>query len=450
MTAPISSDALEPILERVLAHARKFGATESDAVATHGRSLSIAVRGGALEDVDQSEGRDIGLRVFVGARQACVSSSDISEGSLEKLAERAVAMARLAPEDPFCGLAQDKRLETKPKDLDVFDDTVLTPQDLFTRAETVEKTAADVKGVMQAEGASSSWATSAIHFKTSAGFSQGWRSSRHSLSVSAIAEQDGDMERDYDHAGTRWLEDLRSPEDIGRSAGMRAVARLGSRQLPSGALPVIFEQRISGALVSGMLGAISGPSVARGVSYLKNHMGEAVLASNLNIIDDPHMLRGHGSRPWDGEGVKTTKQHIVKDGVLQTWLLNTASAKQLKLRTTGHANRSIGSPPGVAATNTYLENGLITPDALTAETGEGLLITEMFGPSLNSHTGDYSVGVAGFKIENGERAYPVSEITIAGNLREMFLTLTPANDLVFDGATVAPTLRAEGLTIAGT
>jgi len=446
---PISADALAPTLEKLLSRAKHHGATASDAVATHGRSLAVVVRGGELEDVDNSEGRDIGLRVMVGQRQACVSSSDISDVSIDQLAERAVAMAKLAPEDPYCGLAEQSQLDTHNADLQLYDDTPMTPAQLKSRALEVEAAALAVKGVQQAEGANASHASSAIHFMTSHGFSQGWKSSRHGLSVSAIAEKDGAMERDYDHAGTRWFEDLKTPEVIGRIAGERTIERLGSKQMDSGAMPIMFDQRVSGSLVAAMVGAITGPSVARGVSFLKEKMGESLFSSDIQIIDDPLMLRGHGSRPYDGEGIVPVTRHLIKDGALQTWLLNCSSARQLDLATTGHATRGIGSPPGVSATNTYMAAGQASPKELMKTMGNGLLITEMFGPSLNSNTGDYSVGVAGFKIENGQRAYPVSEITIAGNLLKMYKTLIPANDLIFDASTVAPTLLTQGLTVAG-
>lgn len=446
---PISEAALKPTLEKLLARAKHHGATAADAVATHGRSLAVVVRGGELEDVDNSEGRDIGLRVMVGKRQACVSSSDMSDLSIDQLAERAVAMAKLAPEDPYCGLADESQLDTHNANLDMYDATPMTPAQLKARALEVEGAALNVKGIQQAEGANASHATSAIYFMTSHGFSQGWKSSRHGLSVSAIAEDNGAMERDYDYDGTRWLSDLKTPEEIGRIAGERTIARLGSKQMSSGAMPVIFDQRVSGSLVAAMIGAITGPSIARGVSFLKDKMGEALFTSDIQIIDDPLMPRGHGSRPYDGEGIVPVTRHIIKDGALQTWLLNCSSARQLDLVTTGHATRSIGSPPGVSATNSYMVAGSKTPTQLMADIGQGLIITEMFGPSLNSNTGDYSVGVAGFKIENGLKAYPVSEITIAGNLLEMYKTLIPADNLIFDASTVAPSLLTQGLTIAG-
>lgn len=448
---PITAESLAPTLDSVLSFAKAAGAESCDAVATHGRSLSVAVREGALEDVDNSEGRDVGLRVIIEGRQACVSSSDMSAQSLKMLAERAVAMAKLAPQDPYCGLPEREALSDLESDLDLelYDPISKTPEELKARALEVEAATLSVKGVSQAEGANASWATSAIYFATSDGFQSGWQSSRHGLSVSAIAERDGAMERDYDYDGTRWIEDLRSPEEIGRIAGERAIARLGSRQMASGQCPVIFEERLAGSLISSFLGAINGNAIARGVSFLKDKMGETIFGDHIQIIDDPLIIRGQGSRPWDGEGLPVQKRELIKDGVLQTWLLNTSAGKQLGLASTAHATRGIGSPPGISATNTYLAPGNKSFDDLLSDMDEGLLITEMFGPSLNSNTGDYSVGVAGFKIEKGERAYPVSEITIAGNLNDAFRTFIPADDIRFDGATNAPSLLTEGLMVAG-
>lgn len=447
--SPVNIKDLTPALDTLLSRAKHYGASQADAVATHGCSLSVSVRDGELEDVDNSEGRDVGLRVLIGQRQACVSSSDLSENSLDLLAERCVAMAKLAPIDPYCGLALPEDIVKNAPDLDLFDSSLSSPQFLKDRAHALEGAVMGVKNVQQAEGASANWAQSAIYFKTSDGFSDGWLTSRHGLSVSAIAQKDGFMERDSDYDGTRWFDDLKTPQHIGQVAGERAVGRLGSKQLASAALPVMFDRRIAGGLIAALIGAVSGPSITRGLSFLKDDLSKTILPKGLNIIDDPHMLRGHGSRPWDGEGVGVKKRYIVENGVLKTWLLNTASAKQLGLKTTGHASRGIGSPPGVSATNSYLEAGSQSPEELMALMGNGLLVTEMFGPSLNSNTGDYSVGVAGFKIENGARAFPVSEITIAGNLRDMYKTMIPANDLIFDGAIVAPTVLTQGLTIAG-
>lgn len=448
---PIKTEALYPTLDALLKAAKAAGAESADAVATHGRSLGIAVRDNALEDVESTEGRDIGLRVMIGKRQACVSSSDLSPSSIQALAERAVAMAKLAPEDPYCGLPDEALLSTPggADKLDVWDDTVMDPVTLKTRAHELEAAALSVKGVSQAEGANASWMTSAFAYATSHGFRDGWRASRHGLSVSAIAEQNGAMERDYDYENKRYFNSLPNPETVGVLAGQRAIARLGSRQIPSASLPIIFDERVAGSLLAALLGAISGPAITRGVSFLKEDLGKAIFAPHIQVLEDPLLPRGDGSRPWDGEALVVKKRHVIKDGILQTWLLNMSSARQLEMDPTGHATRGIGSPPGVSATNTWIAAGAKSPEQLMADIGEGFLIAEMFGPSLNSNTGDYSVGVSGFKIEKGARAFPVSEVTIAGNLKTMFKTMVPASDLKMDSSANAPSLLCEGLTLAG-
>lgn len=447
--APLTPDALAPALNALLSRAKHYGADRADAIGTHGRSLSVSVRDRALEDVDNSENKDIGLRVMIGQRQASVSSSDLSDASIDKLAERAVAMARLAPEDAYAGFAPVDRLEREPQDLDLFDATVMTPELLKSRALEMENAVLSIKGVAQAESCSASWSTSAIYFKTSHGFEGGWRSSRHGAGGMAIAQKDGHMERDYASEGTRWFSDLPDLAAIGHEAGTRAVARLGAKQLSSSTLPVIFERRVAGSLLSAFLSAINGGAITRGTSFLKDAMGEVVFDPSITITDNPRIIRGHASRPWDGEGVTVQKRALIDKGVLTTWLLNTSTAKQLGLETTGHAQRGIGGTPGVGATNVSMSVGPLSPEKLIAETGRGLIVSDMFGPSLNPNTGDYSVGVAGFEIVNGTRGRPVSEVTIAGNLRDMFRAITPANDLVFDGSTIAPTLRVDGMTLAG-
>ncbi len=449
MSDPINPDALRPALESLMAKAKSYGAEKADAVATHGRSVHVTVRGGEMEEVDNSEGRDIGLRVMIGQRQACVSSSDISNMSLDKLAERAVAMARLAPEDPYCGLPNKDELVTDVPELELYDDADLSPAELLKRAKRIEDAALDIKGVSQAEGMNANLSSSAVYFMTSDGFSRGWRSSRHGMSGMAFATDGEGMERDYDVHGTRWLSDLKTPEEIGKTAGERVIARLGARQLQSGEMPVIFDKRVSGALIAALLSAINGSSIARGNSFLKDKMDEQLFTANINIMDDPLINRGHGSRPWDGEGIAVKPLKLIENGVLKTWLLNTSVGKQLDLPTTGHGARGIGSPPGIASSNTYMLAGKKTLDTLMKDMGDGLHVTEMFGPSLNPNTGDYSVGVAGFRIEKGQRAHPVSEITIAANILDMYRTLIPANDLEFDASTVAPSLLIERMTIAG-
>ena len=451
MGDPLPENRLEQPLAALLRHAREAGADAADAIGVYGRSSGVAVRGGELEDIDNSEGSDIGLRVLIGRRQACVSGSDLSPAALQRLAERAVAMAKLAPEDPYCGLAPEERLSdrTDADGLELSDPTQLTPEQLKARALEVEAAALSVPGVRQAEGAQASFSVSSVRLMTSHGFDGGYSSTRHGLSVSALAERDGAMERDYDYGSTRWMSDLRAPEEIGRKAGERAVRRLGSAPMASGAMPIIFSHRVSGSLVGALLGAINGAAVARGVSFLKDAMGDMLFPEAVQIIDDPMRLRGLGSRPFDGEGVATDLTRIIENGQLTTWLLNSSAARQLELETTGHAARGLSSPPGISTSNVHLAAGSESLDALIAKAGNGMLVREMFGPSLNPTTGDYSVGCSGTEIRGGQLAGPVSEVTIAGNLRDMFSSLEAASDLHFEHEVNAPSVLLGGMTLAG-
>lgn len=451
LSDPLWLEPLDAPLSALIDHARKAGADTADTVGTYGRSAAISVRNGELEDIENLEGFDIGLRVMVGQRQACVSSSDLSPAAIKRLAERAVAMAKLAPEDPYCGLAPEDRLSPQRNGdgLELFDPTELDPAALKKRALAVERAAMEVSGVKQAEGAQAGYSWSAIRFRTSAGFDGGYVGSRHSLSVSAIAERDGAMERDFDHHGTRWMSDLRTPEEIGRKAGERAMARLGATSMPSAALPVLFDRRVSASLIGGLVGAITGSAIARGVSFLKDNLGETLFPKDISIIENPLQARGLASRPFDGEGVETKQFDIIRNGQLTSWLLNSSAARQLDLETTGHAARGLNGPPGIGTSNVALMPGELSRDALIVQAGSGLLVQEMFGPSLNPTTGDYSVGVSGFAIEGGEVAHPVSEITIAGNLKDVFASLIAADDLHYEHEMNAPSVLVEGLTIAG-
>ena len=443
----------ESIAKDLASAATRAGAPRFDVLAVASRTTGIGVRGGELEDVESSGGVDVGLRVFLGEpgrlQQAVVSGSDVSTAALTALAERAVAMAGAAPEDPHAGLADPARLAPGGTDLELADTAELTAAELKARALAVEAAALAVPGVIQAEGASATHTRSSFRLLTSDGFSGGWESTRHSLGVSAFAERDGHMERDYDHHGRRFLADLPSTDEIGTTAGERAVSRLGARQMGSATLPVMFDRRVADSLLGAFLSAISGPGVARGTSWLKTRMGERIFPQGFHITDDPTLPRGLGSRPFDAEGLPCEPLALINDGVLTSWLLNTASASKLGLQSNARAHRSVGSPPGVAPTNAWIHPGAASRDQLLSDMGEGLLVTEMFGPSLNANTGDYSVGVSGFAVERGEAAHPVNEITVAGNLLDMFATLRAADDLHFDGSVVSPSLLIAQLTVAG-
>lgn len=431
--------------------AKKAGAEAAEAIVLEGQSLGVSWRLGKLEDVERSEGRDVGLRVFIGKRQATVSTTDLSERSLEPLIERVVAMARIAPEDPYAGLAERSLLATSFPELDI-DDAAHVPsaEDLGHSAAEAEDAALAIEGVTNSGGAGASWGRSGIALVTSEGFSGSYSGTSFSVSCSVLAGEGTGMERDYDYSSARHLEDLETAEAIGRSAGERAVRRMGPRKVKSQSVPVVYDPRVSAGLLGHFAGAISGAAIARKTSFLQNAMGKRVFAPGIEIVDDPHRARGLRSKPFDGEGVANRRMSLIADGELTTWLLDTSSARQLGLTTTGHAARGTGGPPSPSTTNLYMTPGKLSPEDLIADIKSGFYVTEMIGMGVNGVTGDYSRGASGFWIEDGKLTYPVSEITIAGNLKDMFLNLTPANDLKFRQGTNAPTIRVESMTIAGT
>jgi PmbA protein len=440
----------ENMLNDVVAQALKAGADAAEAVSAERRALSIGVRLGALEEVEREESRDLGVRVFIGRRQATVSGSDVSAEGRRKLIERAVAMARLAPEDPYASLADPDRLARGPlPDLDLYDPTEPSAEALEARARTAEAAARAVPGVSNSDGGSASWSSSEWLMATSGGFNGRHRASGFSLGASAIAEDENGMENGYDGRSVRWETDLPGAEAIGAEAGRRAVGRLGARKIESTTAPVILENRLAASLLGPLIGAASGPAVARGVSFLKDKLGQPLFAKGVNVVDEPHRLRGLGSSPFDDEGVANARCALIEDGVLTTWLLNTASARQLGLQTTGHASRGLAGPPGVSPSNLTLLPGDRDQAQLMKDAGRGLLITSMFGPSLNGNTGDWSVGCSGFWFEGGEMAYPVAEITVAGNLIDIYGRLVPGSDLEIRGSSNAPSLLVDGLAIAG-
>jgi PmbA protein len=444
------ADMDENLLADVVDAALKAGADAAEAVGAERRALSITVRLGDLEEVEREESRDLGLRVFVGGRQATVSGSDISPQARAKLIERAVAMARLAPEDPYAGLAEPELLARGPfPDLDLYDPAEPTPETLEDRARTAEDAARAIARVTNSDGASASWSTGSWRLVTSGGFSGVHKASGFSLGASAIAGDDQGMENGSEYRSARWQADLPDPAWIGSEAGLRAVSRLGARKIASATAPVIFENRLAASLLSPLIGAISGPAIARGTSFLKDKLGQRVFAPGVTIAEEPHRRRGLGSSPFDDEGVANRARDLIDDGVLTTWLLNTSSARQLGLTSTGHASRGLAGPPGVAPANLTLRAGERDRAALMADAGAGLVVTSMFGPSLNGNTGDWSVGCAGFWFENGAFAYPVAEITVAGNLIDIYRRLVPGSDLEIRGASNAPSLLIDALAIAG-
>ena len=440
----------ESLLQDIVGAALRAGADAAEAVSAERQSLSITVRLGELEEVEREEARDLGLRVFIGQRQAVVSGSDISAEARAKLVERVVAMARLAPEDPYAGLAEPGRLARGPlPELDLYDSAEPTAERLEADARAAEAAVREVAGVTNTDGASSSWSASTWRLVTSTGFSGLHRASGFSLYASAIAGEGAGMERGGDGRSVRWQSDLPQPGGIGTEAGRRAVQRLGARKIDSCTAAVIFENRLASSLISPLIGAISGAAIARGNSFLKDKLGQALFGSHITITDDPHRVRGLGSSPFDDEGVTNGPMSLIDQGVLTTWLLNTSTARQLGMQTTGHASRGLAGPPGVSTTNLTVQPGDRDLAGLMQDAGEGLLVSSMFGPSLNANTGDWSIGVSGHWFEGGELAYPVTEITVAGNLIDIYGRLVAGSDLEIRNSSNSPSLLVDGLAIAG-
>jgi PmbA protein len=443
---------LAELTARLLAAARAAGAEAADAVAVDGDSLSIEARNGVLEQAERSEGLEIGLRVLIGRRQACVSSSDVRDAAVAAMAERAVAMAREAPEDPWCGLADPAELarEWDLAALELVDPAPMpSPSELQAAALAAEAAARAVPGVSKMDGAGAGWSTSRVHFAASNGFSGGYARSSHSLQAVAISGEGTAMERDYAWESRAHRADLPAPEQVGRLAGERAAARAGAGKPPTGAFPVLFDERVAGSLIGHLAQAVNGSAVARGASWLGDVLGQPVLPAGLDLVEDPLRPRISGSRPFDGEGLPVARRAIVADGVLQSWTLDLATARQLGLQSTGNARRGTGAPPSPASGNLALTQGAQSRAELLAAMGTGLLVTELIGASINPTTGDYSRGAGGFWVERGEIVRPVNECTIAGNLRDFLRRITPADDARPHLSRVVPSLLVEGLVIAG-
>ena len=441
--------ALSALAQRLVEAARRAGADAADAVALRGISQGVEVRDGRVEESERSEGDDVGLRVLVGRRQAVVSTNDISGDGVAKLAERAVAMARVAPDDKYVGLADPSLLARDFPDLDLLDPEVPSTSELERRACEAEAAALAVKGVTKSGGASASSGIGGMVLVTSGGFHGAYLRSSQGISMTAISGDGTGMERDYDFTSAPHACDLASPASVGRTAGERTAARANPRKVETCKVPVVFDPRVSGSLVGHLVGAVNGASIARKTSFLKDRLGEQLFANDIRIIDDPLRVRGLRSQSFDAEGVKVKKLAIVDQGVLASWLLDCATARELGLVTTGHAHRGVSSSPSPGPYNLHLEAGQPTPAELMADIRQGFYVTDLIGSGVNGVTGDYSRGASGFWIENGEITYAVSEVTIAGHLIEMFKSLAPANDLEFRYGINAPTLRIEGLTLGG-
>tara|TARA_B100000029_G_scaffold247805_1_gene244710 strand:- start:17789 stop:19141 length:1353 start_codon:yes stop_codon:yes gene_type:complete len=448
MNRDIQSDD-KNLLDDVLKKALINGADSADGIIIRSTTVSHSQRLGKIEKLEREESMSMGLRVFSGKKQAIVSSTTTKPEVLDELVLKVIAMANSVPDDPWCGLADPKQLATQTLDLEISDSKEPNNADLITVAQECEESALEIDGVTNSEGAESSWNHNEVSLVATNGFSNSYSRTNSSLSVSVIAGQGTDMESDYDFSQAVFFSDLKNPRKLGASAGRRAVSHLGSRKMPTSAVPVVFDPRIANSFLGHLISAISGPAVATGTSFLKDSLYQPIFSSNITIVDDPHMPRGLRSKPFDSEGLDNQKINFVEDGVLSSWLLDLASSRQLGFQSTGRAARSTSSPPSPSPTNLYLEPGPLSPAELMADIKNGFYVSSLMGMGVNGVTGDYSRGANGFWIENGKLSFPVSEITIAGNLIEIYKNIVPANDLNFLYGINSPTIRVDGLTVAG-
>ncbi len=437
------------IAQDIVARALKHGATAADAMVYERRDSSISIRQGVVEELEQSEAREIGLRVFAGQSSAIIAGSVLTQDARDRLVTRAMAMAKLAPPDPYLGIATPDQLAKIDLDLDLVSKTSPTAAELKYLAEETESLALAVPGITRSNGAGASSSSSDIALASSNGFAKSYKRTGFGFSVSVIAGEGTNMVRDYDGTSANHFEDLETPQKIASTAAERAVKRMNPQKLQSQAVPVIFDRRVASSLVGHLSSAINGSSIARGVSFLKDQLGHQIFKNNITIVDDPHRLRGFASRSFDSEGLATSPRNFIDKGMLTSWVLDLRSARQLNLQPTGNGSRGLASQPSPSTSNMHMEPGAQSPAEMIKALNKGLLITEFIGSSINPATGDYSRGVSGFWIENGEIKFPVSEVTVAGNLKDMFMNLTPANDLIFKSSTNAPSCLVEGMTIAG-
>lgn len=444
-----SLDDARQQLEDVIRKALKAGAHAADAVLVEGSSLSVSWRGGKLEALERSEGGDLGLRVLIGKRQATVSTTDRSAASIEEMVTRAVSMAKLAPEDPFCGLAGSEEIAHDYPNLDMADEAEIEAERYIAMAREAEEAVLAVAGISQCESAGAGGGRTRVALAASNGFSGAYVRTNYGVGALALAGEGTSMEQDSDHASCVFFEDLPSAASIGQKAGQRAVRHLGARKMLSCRAPVVFDPREAGGLIGELSGAINGIGIARGTSYLKDSLGKKIFPESVTIIDDPFRSRGLRSKAFDAEGILPQRRKLIEEGVLTTWLLDCRSARQLGMKSTGHAKRGTSSMPSPSPTNLYLEAGALSPEALIKDIKQGFYVTETMGDGINGVTGDYSLAARGFWIEDGHIAFPVNEMTIAGNLKEMFLNLSAANDLSFKYGIDSPTIRIENMAIAG-
>lgn len=436
-------------LSKVINQALKSGADSADALSLETFGAKASQRLEKKEDFERSESKSFGLRVFVDKRNAIASSSDIGKESVDQLISRAVAMAKAAPDDPYSQLAENNMIASNWPELELEDDETLSSTKLYEYANLAENSAMSVHGITNSEGAEASWNKSTIALVTSKGFEGAYSQSSYGIAASVIAGEGVNMQRDYDYAISRKLRSLTDPTKVGKNAGERAVKKLNPRKITSAKIPVVFDWRTASSLLGHFVSAINGQSIARKSSFLTEKLGKKIFPSNVSIVDEPHRISGIASRPFDGEGVKCRNLQLVSEGELCSWILDTTTAKQLNMSSTGHAARSVSGPPSPSPSNLYLEAGKASVEEIIGNIKEGVYVTELIGMGVNIVTGDYSRGAAGFYIKDGKISFPVSEITIAGNLIAMYENLIPANDLEFRYGTNSPTLCVENMTVAG-
>lgn len=438
------------ILETAVAAALKYGCDAAEAVFVEGDGISASVRLGKLEHVERPAEAGLGLRVYAGKRAASLSTSDLSEKALKTIAEKAASIAKLTPEDPYAGLSDSNKPFGDAAGLEIYDDAAPDADALQALALRAEDAARAVKGITNSEGGAAAWRKSTRTHITSKGFEGRYASSYYSISAVAIAGEGRAMERDYEFAAARHLADLEAPEKIGKEAAERTLKRLGPKKIKSQTMPVIFEKRAASTLIGHFAGAINGKQVAKGTTFLAKDMGKKIFATGVRIIDDPNKKRGLASKPFDGEGVLAETLALIDDGVLKSWLLDCASAREMRLKTNGRATRALAGTPSPGTTNLYMENGTASLEDFLKDAGTAFLVTELIGMGVNPVTGDYSRGASGFLVENGKIVHPVNEVTIAGNLKDIFASLIPASDLEFKGAVNAPSVLVPSMTVAGT
>ncbi len=442
------TDTIDTLLNLIQA-ARKAGADAADALMVSSASLSVGRRLDKPERLERSESLNFGLRVFVGKRQAVVSSTDMRPDTLAGLVDRAVSMARIVPADEFAGLADPRQLTETFPELDLCDQVEATTGGLIERARAVEAAALAVSGVTNSEGAEATWGRSDVTLVASNGFAQRYSRSRFSAAASVVAGSGDAMQSESEHSSTIYQKDLWTAERIGRQAGEKAVAKLNPRKVESARVPVVFDPEVASGLLGSLASAISGNTIARGTSFLKDSLGKRIFPESVTVWDDPFIERGLRSKPFDGEGIQPIRRPVIHDGYLTTWIMDLRSSRQLGLTSTGHAARGTGGPPAPSPSNLFFAPGRISRDQLLRDVGTGFYVTGLMGQGNSVVTGDFSQGATGFWIENGVLSYPVSEVTVAGNLRQMFLNMVLADDLDHRFGIDAPTVAIDGMTLAG-